>query len=231
MLSVGLVYKRNRIAAPNAEQLFAAKETSMITLFHAPQSRSSRMIWLLEELGIPYEIRPVSIFRPMTGEGSGDTANPHPDKRVPAILHDDALVAESVAIVLYLLDAFPEAGLAPVQGAPGRGDYLTWIAWYVAELEPALFAGLSDELAGSPQKQRGYDLVVRRLRAALAQGPYVMGDQFTGADFLISSALAFGRKAFPADGAFDAYIERCRARPAAVRGQALDDQSGLQAAA
>lgn len=203
----------------------------MITLFHAPQSRSSRMIWLLEELAIPYEIQPVSIFRPMTGEGKADPANPHPDKRVPAIVHDGALLAESVAIVLYLLDTFPEAQLAPAPGDPRRGDYLTWMAWYVAELEPALFAGLSGELAGSPQKRRGYDIVISRLRAGLARGPYMMGDRFTGADLLISSALAFGRHAFPADDAFDAYIERCQSRPAAIRGLALDDQSGLQAAA
>ncbi|MDH7638241.1 glutathione S-transferase family protein [Sphingomonas oryzagri] len=203
----------------------------MITLYHAPQSRSSRMIWLLEELGVDYEIRPVSIFRPMTGEGSGDPANPHPDKRVPALMHDGSLVAESVAIVLHLLDAFPEAGLAPAPGDPRRGAYLTWIAWYVAELEPALFAGLSGDLAGSPQKQRNHDAVVARLQAALARGSYVMGDRFTGPDFLISSALAFGRRAYPADDAIDAYIGRCQSRPAAVRGQALDDQSGLQAAA
>jgi glutathione S-transferase len=203
----------------------------MITLFHAPQSRSSRIIWLLEELGTPYEIRPVSIFRPMTGEGIPDPANPHPDQRVPAIDHDGSLVAESVAILLHLADAFPEAGLAPVPGDPRRGAYLTWIAWYVAEMEPALFAGLFGELAQAPQKQRNHDLVVARLRTALAEGPYVMGEQFTGADLLISSALAFGRRAFPADAMFDAYIARCQARPAAVRGQALDDQSGLQAAA
>lgn len=203
----------------------------MITLFHAAQSRSSRVIWLLEELGVPYEIRPVSIFRPMTGQGSADPANPHPDKRVPALLHDGSLVAESVAIVLHLLDAFPESGLAPAPGDPRRGEYLTWIAWYVAELEPALFAGMSGELAAAPQKQRGHDAVVSRLRSALARGHYVMGDRFTGADFLISSALAFGRHAFPADDAFDAYIERCQTRPAAIRGQALDDQSGLQDAA
>ncbi|OJU17952.1 MAG: glutathione S-transferase [Sphingomonas sp. 66-10] len=203
----------------------------MITLYHAPQTRSSRMIWLLEELGVPYEIRPVSIFRPMTGEGSGDAANPHPDKKVPAIDHDGVVVAESLAIVLYLLDAFPEAGLAPVQGDPRRGDYLTWTAWYVAELEPALFAGLAGEIAGAPMKQRGHDAVVQRLRTALARGPYVMGNRFPGADFLISSALAFGRHAFPADETIDAYIERCRTRPAAIRGVALDDRSGLQAAA
>jgi glutathione S-transferase len=203
----------------------------MITLFHAPQSRSSRIVWLMEELGVPYEIRPVSIFRPMTGEGLPDAANPHPDKRVPAILHDGALITESVAIVLYLADALPAAALAPLPADPRRGEYLTWIAWYATELEQALFAGLAGELAGAPQKQRNHVAVLARLRSALAQGPYVMGDAFTAADLLIGSALAFGRHAFPTDEALDAYVERCRSRPAAMRGVALDDQSGLQAAA
>jgi glutathione S-transferase len=187
------------------------------------------MIWLLEELGVPYTIRPVSIFRPMTGEGAPDPANPHPDKRVPAIVHDGVLVAESVAIALYLAEAFPEAGLAPAAGDAARGEYLTWLAWYVAELEPVLFAAMAGELAGSPQKQRNHEAVLRRLEAALAQGSYVMGEQFSGADFLISSALAFGRHAFPASDVFDAYIQRCRTRPAAIRGLALDDASGQQA--
>lgn len=202
----------------------------MITLYHAPQSRSSRMIWLLEELGAPYVIVPVSIFRPMTGEGVPDAANPHPDKRVPAILHDGALVAESQAIVLYLAEAFPEAGLAPAIGAPDRGAYLTWLSWSVAEFEPALFAGMTGELAGSPQKRRNHEAVVRRLNTALVRGPYVMGERFSGADILISSALGFGRAAFPPSEAFDAYLERCRTRPAAIRGAARDGASGAQAA-
>ena len=200
----------------------------MITLYHSPQSRSSRMIWLLEELGVPYDIRPVSIFRPMTGDGVSDPANPHPDKRVPAIDHDGALVAESVAIVLYLVDAFPKAGLGASIGTAERGAYLTWLAWYAAEMEPALFAAMLGELAGSPQKQRNYDAVVRRLEEALARNPYVMGDAFSAADFLISSALAFARQAFPPSETIDAYVERCRTRPAALRGVALDDASGIQ---
>jgi len=202
----------------------------MITLFHAPQSRSSRIIWLLEELGTAYEIRPVSIFRPMTGEGLPDPANPHPDKRVPAIVHDSALITESVAIALYLADAFPQASLAPATGDPRRGEYLGWMAWYATEFEQALFAGLSGTLQGSPQQQRDHGTVLTRLRGALAQGPYVMGADFTVADLLIGSALSFGRRAFPADDTLDAYIERCRNRPAAIRGVRLDDQSGLQAA-
>jgi glutathione S-transferase len=202
----------------------------MITLYHAPRSRSSRIIWLLEELGVPYEIRPVSIFRPMTGEGVGDAGNPHPDKRVPALDHDGEIVAESVAITLYLSDAFPEAGLAPPIGTKGRGAHLTWASWYSAELEPAMFASMLGELSASPQKQRNFDAAMARLNEALWNSPYVMGDRFSAADLLISSALAFGRKAFPESAVIDAYIERCQARPAAVRALALDEASGVQRA-
>jgi glutathione S-transferase len=203
----------------------------MITLYHAPQSRSSRIIWLLEELDVPYEIRPVSIFRPMTGEGSPDAGNPHPDKKVPAILHDGQTIAESVAIILYLADRFPKAKLAPLPDDQRRGDYLTWVAWYACELEPALFAGLAGELDGSPHKQRNHGMVVQRLEQALAKGPYVLGEPFSGADVLIASALTFGRQAFPDSTAMDVYVERCKSRPAAVRGLALDNASGLQKAA
>jgi glutathione S-transferase len=203
----------------------------MITLYHAPQSRSSRMIWLLEELGASYEIHPVSIFRPMAGTGSSDPANPHPDQQVPAIVHDGELVAESVGILLYLTDAFPEAGLGPVAGAPGRGAYLTWLTWYAASMEPAMFASMGGELADSPMKQRGHDAVVKRIEGALAKGPYLMGENFSAADLLVASAINFARKAFPESAAIDAYVARCEARPAATRALALDDATGLQRAA
>jgi glutathione S-transferase len=203
----------------------------MITLYHAPKSRSSRIVWLLEELGVPYTIRPVSIFRPMTGEGVPDAANPHPDKRVPALVHGETLLAESVAIVLYLADAFPQAGLAPAQGDPRRGAYLTWMAWYACELEPALIAGMTNGLDTSPHRRRDYEAVFRRLETALARSPYVLGDTFSGADLLIGSALAYGRHAFPASEILDAYRDRCEARPAAIRGVALDGASGPQAGA
>jgi len=201
----------------------------MITLYHAPQSRSSRMIWLLEELGRPYEIKPVSIFRPMTGEGAGDAANPHPDKRVPA-LADDAggFLAESVAILLYLTDAYPEAGFGPQIGDPQRGDYLTWLVWYAAELEPNMMTALTGGLDGSPMHQRSHAAAMRRVEEALADSPYAMGDSFSGVDFLLASAIRFARPLFPQSGVLDAYVERCMSRPAAVRAAALDDASGVQ---
>lgn len=203
----------------------------MITLYHAPQSRSSRIVWLLEELGVPYVIQPVSIFRPMTGEGKPDPANPHPCKRVPAIKHDDALITESLGIALYLGDLVPKAGLAPTVGSADRGTYCTWLGWYGCEMEPAMFAAMSGALATSPAKQRDHAAVERRLETALAQSDYVMHDRFTVADVLIASALNFARKAFSDSAVIDAYVERCKNRPAAIRALALDGASGLQDAA
>ena len=64
----------------------------MLTVFHAPRSRSTRIIWLLEETGLPDDLRCVTI-RYMDGSGDGrDPANPHPDGKVPALRHDVALV-------------------------------------------------------------------------------------------------------------------------------------------
>ncbi|HWE44817.1 MAG TPA: glutathione S-transferase family protein [Caulobacteraceae bacterium] len=202
----------------------------MLTLFHAPMSRSSRFIWMLEEIGAPYEIRPVSIFRPMQGAGSPDPANPHPNKRVPALLDDGVLVTESQAIALYLADQFPEAGLAPRIDERDRGEYLTWMAWYSGSLEHAMFAAFEDALDDA-QKKRNHEEVVARLEAALADGPWVMGEQFTAADILIGSAINWARKVFPESDALDAYGARCAARPAAVRAMALDEASGEQKAA
>ena len=92
----------------------------MLKLYHAPRSRSSRFIWLLEELGEPYQIEVVSIRR---GDGSGklDALDPHPHGKVPALVHDDTTVFESIAVALYLTDAFPAMGLGPRIGDSTRG--------------------------------------------------------------------------------------------------------------
>jgi glutathione S-transferase len=203
----------------------------MITLYHAPQSRSSRIVWLLEEIGTPYVIRPVSIYRPMTGEGEPDAGNPHPERRVPALDHDGVLVTESIAVVQYLCEVFPDAGLLPAIGDPRRAACLTWIGWYACEFEPAMMAAMTGEIARSANRARDHEAVVRRLEGALARGPFVMGETFTCADLLIASALGFGRRAFPESASIDAYVERCKTRPAALRAASLDGASGPQKAA
>ncbi len=100
----------------------------MITLFHHPKTRSSRFIFLLEELEAPYEIKLVST-RHRDGTGAVDAANPHPHGKVPAISDDGATVFESPAIALYLTDKFPKNRLGPLAGEPGRGAYLSWLSY------------------------------------------------------------------------------------------------------
>ncbi len=194
----------------------------MLTLFHAPQSRSSRIVWLLEEIGVDYDIRYVDIFRAMTGTGGRDEANLHPDGKVPALLHGDALVTESAAVALYLTDLFPEAGLGAAVGTPERAAYVTWLAWTAGEMEPAYWGRISGQTDGDPVARARYDAVIARLFSALERGPYLMGERFTAVDVMVGSALAWGREYSPHSPLLDAYLARIMERPANATATARD---------
>src|SRR5262245_66236261 len=99
----------------------------MLTLHHAPQSRSSRILWLLEEVGATYQIALTNIPRP-DGSGASDPKNPHPDKKVPALVDDGVLVTESAAIVLYLTDKFPAARVRSEERRVGK-ECSTQLVW------------------------------------------------------------------------------------------------------
>jgi glutathione S-transferase len=195
----------------------------MLTLYHAPQSRSSRIVWLLEELGADYRLKITDIPR-QTGAGAADPANPHPDKKVPALDHDGVLVTESIAIMLYLTDMFPAAGMGRAAGDRERGPYLTWLAYYAGVMEPVLnfeFAGL----AGNPLLERTFRdraALHRRVLAALEAGPYLLGERFSAADILLVSLGQFARVALPPGEPVDSYLQRCATRPALARALARD---------
>ena len=193
----------------------------MLKLFHSPTSRSSRFIWLLEELGEPYEIQYVTIRR---GDGSGqaDPANPNPEGKVPTLLHDGRVVMESGAICLYLTDSFPKAGLGPLADNPRRADYLTWLFYYAAEVEPALIAKFTGRVDKDERERRSYDQMVARFAGALERGPYMLGDSFSAADVLYGSIVQWGAEMLPDRPVFKAYLERLSGRPAFQRAQARD---------
>jgi glutathione S-transferase len=107
-----------------------------VTLFHSPNTRSTATLLLLEELGAPYDLKVVNMK-------AGEQRQPgylaiNPMGKVPALLHDGALVTEQVAVFLYLADLFPQAGLAPAIGDRLRGPYLRWMAFYGSCFEPAV---------------------------------------------------------------------------------------------
>jgi glutathione S-transferase len=188
----------------------------MLTLHHAPQSRSSRIVWLLEEIGAPFQIEKMNIPR-RDGSGASDPRNPHPDKKVPALVHDGVLVTESAAICLYLADAFPDARIGPRIGEPLRAAFVTWLAYYAGVIEPVIAAKASGATEKDPVQQAAYDAVVERIRLALERGPFVLGDSFSAADVLVTSVLQWARPLLPILPAFDAYVARMSERPALKR--------------
>ncbi|HJV43671.1 glutathione S-transferase [Caulobacter sp.] len=193
----------------------------MLTLFHAPRSRSTRFLWLLEELGAPYEVRKVDIYRSVSDTGARDPANPHPHGQVPALLDDGVLITESAAIALYLTDKFPAAGLGPVIGDPKRGPYLSWLAYYAGVLEPCvtnLWKQRQDE-----QDKTQYQAMDERLRTTLEASPWLLGETFSAADILFVSLLQFARQMLPPHAVYDEWLARANARPALARALAKDD--------
>jgi glutathione S-transferase len=200
------------------------KTDRKLTLFHAPRSRSSGSLVLLEEIGAPYELQILNLKL-------GEQRKPaylkvNPLGKVPALLDGDALITEQVAIYLYLADLFPEARLAPVIGDRLRGPYLRWMAYYAACYEPALVDKAMQREPGplTMSPYGDFDTMLATVRAQLAGAPYLLGDEFTAADILWGMALNWGTmfKLVPEDEVFAAYVKRVTERPSSVKVAAMD---------
>ncbi len=191
----------------------------MLTLVHATQSRSFRMLWLLEELGADYDIRLVNIRR-ADGSGGPDPDNPHPHGQVPALIHDGALVTESTAIALYLTDLFPGCEMGRDIGTAERAPYLSWLSYYSGVAEPSAIAHLTGWTATNAEAARLYKAMSERFIATLARQPYLLGDQPCSVDVILASSLMWFRGILPESPAVDAYVGRMAERPALARAQA-----------
>lgn len=198
----------------------------MLTLYHAPRSRSFRIRWLLEELGVPYETKIVAIKR---GDGSGSEEpgyrHIHPHAKVPAIVHDGVRVFETPAIALYLTDAFPAAGRGPMVGDKLRGPYLSWLAYSTGVIEPALL----EKVLNIPHRAGTFGWgapaeVEAVLGETLVAAPYLLGDRFSAADVVVGGSIAFllQMKIWPAAPVFTDYAARLTARPAYKTAEAKD---------
>jgi glutathione S-transferase len=206
------------------------KSSRKITFFHSPNTRSTGVLILLEELGAPYEL---TVLNMKAGEqrASNYTAI-NPMGKVPAVTCDAELVTEQPAIYIYLADLFPQAGLAPAIDDSLRGPYLRWLVFYGSSFEPAV-VDKSQKREPAPRGMSpygDYDTMLGTLTQQLAKGPYLLGAQFTAADVLWGTALTWTTKfgLVPMLPVIQSYIERVNARPAVVRGRAKD--AGLAAA-
>lgn len=197
-----------------------------LVLFHSPHSRSLGALTLLEELGVPYELR---VLNTKAGEQRApEYLAINPMGKVPAIMHGDALVTEQVAIFLYLADAFPQAGLAPAIGDPWRGPYLRWMVYYAACFEPAVVDRARKTPPAAPTRSPygDYFTMLGTLVGQLRSGPWVLGERFSAADVLWGTALGwttmFGL--VPRLPEIQALVDRFAERPSAVRAREKDAQ-------
>ncbi len=198
----------------------------MITLYHSPRSRSTRIVALLKDLDALDHVAIEVVTSPrMDGSGGRDPRNPHPDGKVPVLDHDGVLVWESSAIVGQLAELFPDAGLGVSVGDPQRGAYLSWLAWYAGVVEPVLtLQALGIDHPGLAKTFRTADDLKARLAAALADRPYLLGERYTAADLLLHSPYAwFGKPGVPA---IDAWVDRCMDRPGARYAAEFDARHG-----
>ena len=198
----------------------------MITLYHAPRSRSSRIIWLLEELGADYKIEHVPIVR---GDGTGSPAPDryraiHPLRKVPAIKIFDEVVYESGAICLYLTDSHPKREIGPLPGHNDRAEYVRWLFFYAGILEPAATARFQGWDKDKPTGFGTFEDIEAAISNQLEKTPYITGQTFTAADILFGSAVQFFKGSlFPERKHYADYTARLTSRPAYIRAQARDN--------
>lgn len=189
----------------------------MLTLYHCPQTRSTRILWLLEELEIRQNVivKLVSIQR-SDGVGDIDPSNPHPEGKVPVLEHDGVYIRESTAIIQYLTDMFPEKGLGRNIGDTQRGPYLSWLSYYGGVMEPVLTVHFSSMAPDDMFRSsfRGYEEMVDTLTTQLSKTPYVLGADFSAADLLISAPFIWFSAMAPQTEPVQDWIVRCAERPA-----------------
>ena len=188
-----------------------------ITFYTNPQSRGRIVHWLLEELGVPYDMNILDFEK-------GDHKKPeylkiNPMGKVPAVVHRGVVVTEAAAICTYLADAYPEAGLAPALNDPQRGTYLRWLFFGAGCIEPAIV----DKLFARPPVERkgavgygSYDDTLNALETALTPGPFILGESFSVADVYVGAQVQWGLmvKGLDPRPKFQQYAERIAQRPA-----------------
>jgi glutathione S-transferase len=193
-----------------------------ILFYHNPRSRAQIAHFMLEEVGAPYTIMPIAFEN---GENRGaDFLKINPMGKLPTIVHRGVTITETAAIIGYLADAFPAAGLAPATDDPMRGRWYRWLVFGASAFEPALL----DTMLKRPEVSKmtagfgSYDDVLNAIENdALATGDWILGDRYSAADVYLGAELAwassFGAPGLTEKPRITAYIDRIKARPAYQR--------------
>lgn len=199
----------------------------MLKIYHSPQSRSQRVVWLAEELGLEYKLENLEMF-------SAEMKTPdylaiHPLGKVPAIDDDGFVLWETSAILQYLVAKYSDGTLIPSADSPDGARQLQWLQFGENPLTVIMGELVANEVA-LPEDQRVPALVergreqapalVKIVERALDPGPFILGDAFSAADIMLGFGLTIARYAGYVNDTtprVSDYCERLTARPAYTR--------------
>ena len=213
----------------------------MITIYHVPRTRSARVIWLCEELGLPYEVVPID-FSPEYRK-SAEWRRLNPIGKVPAMTDVDGegnrfTMIESGAMVHYILERYGNGRLQPESGTPESALFLQW-SWFA---EASLARPLGDMvhhriLKPEPERipavvedgQARAEICLDAVEAALDDRDYLLGDGLTAADIMMGYSLALAQRLGVLDERYPnvvAYMGRLEGRPGFQIAFADSERSG-----
>ena len=198
----------------------------MLTVYGCANTRSSRVLWALEEAGAEYEYVAVDL---RAGAGwKPEYLALNPGGKVPTLVDGELVLTESAAICTYIGDRFPASRLTPPVGSPERAHYDQWCYFVLSELEQPLWT-MAKHLFALPERRRvpavldtarwEFAMAAKVLAAGLGQREFIVGDHFTAADILIGHTLTWALAfELPLEqGHLKTYVERLLARPAWAR--------------
>lgn len=201
----------------------------MLTIIHLGNSRSDRLIWLLEELGHPYEIQTFE-RDPKTQRAPAEMKALHPFAKAPMLRDGDRVLIESGAIFEYVMARYGDAGLVPKTQDPDWPDYIQWLHFaegsamlpiLLDHFQAAGLAGPPGESALAAMARSGIDQLYAYLESVLSEREWLAGDRFTAADVMMGWVVEVVDKRGEIDPypEMQRYVKAIRARPAYQRAQ------------
>ena len=174
-------------------------------LYYIPTTRAVRPRWLLEEMGIPYELVSVNIKATQQPEYQ----KLHPHGKVPILIDGEITMFESAAICTYLADKYLDKGFAPKPSQPERSYYYQWLFYATSTLEPPVEHFMFDVIPSLPEKiipkkvrsaiskeeaLQWFNKVAEPLRKSIADNNYLVANRFSAADIVIGGVLLWAKK-------------------------------------
>ena len=195
-------------------------------LFWCPRTRSARVVWMLEEIGVPYERVHIDIKDEASRTPEFLVASPL--GKVPALADGDVRVADSAAICLYLADRYSSGSLAPALDHPDRGTFLFWMFYSPGVIEPAMAERIGGWTPNPYSHGWGdFDSMIKVWASTLENRTWLLGETFSAADVMVGSSAVFLKMfdLLPESEVLHAYAQRCLDRPAYQKSMSLENEA------